>query len=282
MQDNVLFSKDINHFAKHGYVRVREAFSPAAALQMQAFLWEQIKTAHGAHKEDRETWACFAGTWNHSPRGLNKAANDLVYAPVAGPRMCKAIDQLLGPGTWSVPKSWGGFLVSFPRPDPSPWSLVADGWHWDGQVNFDHPNRLHGLFIFTFYSSVGPQGGRTLALSGSHRLLQRFLRSLAPGDRPKHTPLIKRFAASHPYLAELTGAVPSAPDDRAAKFMETTTDVDGVPTRVLELTGEPGDAVLCHPSIFHAINPNRADVPRFMRVKGLAKRPAHPDRARLR
>jgi ectoine hydroxylase-related dioxygenase (phytanoyl-CoA dioxygenase family) len=116
-----------------------------------------------------------------------------------------------------------------------------------------------------------PRGGGTLIASGSHRHLERFHRALAPDDRPKHATLRKRFSGSHPWLAELTG-VTSATTDRVPRFMETTTEIDGVPLRVLELTGGPGDAVLCHPSIFHAVSPNRADVPRFMRVKPIGKR----------
>jgi hypothetical protein len=36
---------------------------------------------------------------------------------------------------------------------------------------------------------------------------------------------------------------------------------------VVELTGEPGDMVFCHPVIVHCVNPNRGTRPRFMRIK---------------
>ncbi len=48
----------------------------------------------------------------------------------------------------------------------------------------------------------------------------------------------------------LTGLAPS-PADRIAVFMGTETIVDGVPLRVVELTGEPGDMVFCHPVMVH-------------------------------
>ena len=44
----------------------------------------------------------------------------------------------------------------------------------------------------------------------------------------------------------LTGKAPS-PADRIAAFMEGETMVDGVPLRVVELTGEPGDMVSAIP-----------------------------------
>jgi len=43
--------------------------------------------------------------------------------------------------------------------------------------------------------------------------------------------------------------------------------VDGVPLRVVELTGEPGDMVFCHPVMVHCAAPNRGTRPRFMRIK---------------
>jgi hypothetical protein len=64
----------------------------------------------------------------------------------------------------------------------------------------------------------------------------------------------------------LTGLAPS-PADRAAAFMDGETTVEGVPLRVVELTGEPGDMVFCHPVMVHCVNQNRGARPRFMRIK---------------
>ena len=43
--------------------------------------------------------------------------------------------------------------------------------------------------------------------------------------------------------------------------------VEGVPLPVVELTGEPGDMVFCHPVMVHSVAPNRGVGPRFMRIK---------------
>ena len=64
----------------------------------------------------------------------------------------------------------------------------------------------------------------------------------------------------------LTGQAPS-PADRIAAFMDRETAVEGVPLRVVELTGEPGDMVFCHPVMVHCVAPNRGTRPRFMRIK---------------
>ncbi len=64
----------------------------------------------------------------------------------------------------------------------------------------------------------------------------------------------------------LTGLAPS-PADRIAAFMDGETIVDGVPLRVVELTGEPGDMIFCHPLMVHCVAPNRGTRPRLMRIK---------------
>jgi hypothetical protein len=61
------------------------------------------------------------------------------------------------------------------------------------------------------------------------------------------------------------------PEDRVAAFMERATDVDGVPLRVHEMTGEPGDAYLLHPLLAHSAAPNALDAPRVMRGKLLPR-----------
>ena len=49
--------------------------------------------------------------------------------------------------------------------------------------------------------------------------------------------------------------------------MDGETIVEGVPLRVVELTGEPGDMVFCHPVIVRCRAQNRGVRPRFMRIK---------------
>jgi hypothetical protein len=51
------------------------------------------------------------------------------------------------------------------------------------------------------------------------------------------------------------------------RLMDRETIVDGVPLRVVELTGEAGDMVFCHPVMVHCVAPNRGTRPRFMRIK---------------
>jgi ectoine hydroxylase-related dioxygenase (phytanoyl-CoA dioxygenase family) len=51
--------------------------------------------------------------------------------------------------------------------------------------------------------------------------------------------------------------------DRIEAFMRTSTVVDGIEVRVVEMTGEPGDVFLTHPLLLHAGSKNTGVVPRI-------------------
>ena len=125
------------------------------------------------------------------------------------------------------------------------------------------------------FSVVEPRGGGTLIVEGSRRLLRQLHAELSPSERQLPQRLLrKRFLRFDPWLEALTGSGKGhAPDDRITHFMQETREVRGVPVRVVELTGEPGDAVLCHPLILPAAAPNRLAVPRFMRSQRICEEP---------
>ena len=118
--------------------------------------------------------------------------------------------------------------------------------------------------LFTFYSSVGPRGGGTLLLAGSPRLVARYITARAEAGTPDSLPLTDGLAQWHPWLAEMmrSGAVDARP---TATLMASAVEVHGIPVQIIELTGEPGDAVLCHPAMLHAVSANSAPQPRIMR-----------------
>jgi hypothetical protein len=252
-----LTSADIQRFERDGYVVVRQAFSRADGLAMERRWWSELEDVHGIHPGDRSSW-------RQIPGDLKAAKRDPSQARILTERVRGVFDDLLGPDAWSPPRDWGRPLVTFP--EPGAWDVPARLWHWDNasELHLDHPR---ALFVVSFIGSVGPRGGGTLILSGSPRLLIQQERQL-PVSQPRGSiaALRERFHRSHPWLMALTGQVPS-PADRVAAFMDGETVVGGVPLRVVELTGEPGDMVFCHPLIVHCVAPNRGARPRFMRIK---------------
>jgi hypothetical protein len=263
-QRTTLTSSDIHRFERDGYVVVRQAFARADGLAMERRWWAELADTHGIRPDDRSSW-------RQIPGNLKAAKRDHIQAAILTERVRGVIDDLLGKATWSPPKDWGVTLVTFP--EPGSWEVPTRFWHWDNPCE-PHLDRPRGLFVVSFIGSVAPRGGGTLILAGSPRLLIEQERRIPedqrdPAAAPAAAPVAKpwdRFHRSHPWLMALTGKAPS-PADRIAAFMDRETIVEGVPLRVVELTGEPGDIVFCHPLMVHCGARNRGARPRFMRIK---------------
>jgi hypothetical protein len=256
-QLTTLTSSDIECFERDGYVVVRQAFSRADGLAMERQWWRELEDTHGIRPDDRSSWRQIRGD-------LKAAKRDPIQAKILTERVRGAFDDLLGRAAWSAPRDWGRPIVTFPG--PGAWDVPARLWHWDNPCEL-HLDRPRALFVVSFIGSVAPRGGGTLILSGSPRLLIQQERQIPASQRAGPGARIReRFHRSHPWLMALTGQAPS-PADRIAAFMDGETIVEGVPLRVIELTGEPGDMVLCHPVMVHCAAPNRGTRPRFMRIK---------------
>lgn len=252
-----LTSADVERFERDGYVVVRQAFSPADGLAMEDRWWRELEEAHGIRRGERSSWHRITGD-------LKAAKRDPLQAAIMTERVCGVFDDLLGAGAWSPPRDWGRAIVTFP--EPGPWQVPTRLWHWDNPCE-DHLDRPRALLTVGFIGPVAPKGGGTLILSGSPRLLIRQERALPAGPRRgSGAGFWERFHRSDPWLMALTGHAPS-PADRIAAFMDGETVVDGVPLRVVELTGQPGDMVFCHPVMVHCAVANRGARPRFMRIK---------------
>jgi hypothetical protein len=256
-QPTALASAEMQRFERDGYVVVRQAFSRADGLAMERRWWRELEATHGIRSDDRSSWRQIVGD-------LKAAKRDPIQAKILTERVRGVIDDLLGQSAWPPPRDWGRPLVTFP--EPGAWEVSARHWHWDNPCEL-HLDRPRALFVVSFIGPVAPGGGGTLILSGSPRLLIQQQRRIPPSQRGDSIAALReRFCNAHPWLMALTGQAPS-PADRIAAFMDRETIVDGVPLRVVELTGEPGDMVFCHPVMVHCVAQNRGTRPRFMRIK---------------
>jgi len=261
--DVPLTEQQLDDFNTKGWVHLEEAFPPQEALKIQDFMWEHLNELHSIERHAPDTWPPL---WN----GLNKQSRHPIYQAVASPRLNAAIGQILGKDQGQHPTGGGTFLVSPPDEEKAPWDVKSYQWHWDGAPE-NEIDTLQILNVYTFYSAVEPGGGGTLFIEGSHRLIRTLVQPLGPDRSGLSQKELKcRFVRSHPWLAELTG---NAPDqgDRIRRFMQEGAVIDGVPVRVIEATGKPGDAMLLHPSLYHTPSYNRTDSPRFMRNCGVKR-----------
>jgi len=127
------------------------------------------------------------------------------------------------------------------------------GWHTDSpRLASGQPL---GVQLFGFLDVVEPGGGGTLVVTGSHRLLNKGRFMTAPEVRDQ--------LRSHGFFRRFDCEPPTEPEDRA-RLMSETHRVGDVELKVMELTGQPGDAYFTDLRLAHTGRPNSSDHPRMM------------------
>jgi hypothetical protein len=240
-------------FERAGIIKLEGAFSAADAERMRDVMWAELSRRHGMRRDDPATWT------THNPTGMTTSKTHHAFDPILGLALRGALDDLLG--RWAEPKHHGQVLVTMP--DAAEWQVPDRLWHTD--IGFEQLPIGHiGLKHWAIVDTVEPGGGGTVQLAGSHRLLTRYAQQQSP-DELEYKRIRDGFLASHPWLRAL-----SRPDDdpnRNRRFMSADEDIDGLPARVVELTGEPGDVYLTHLQVLHAKAPNASRRPRMMRSR---------------
>ena len=140
------------------------------------------------------------------------------------------------------------------------WEVPRSIWHLD--MPRSAAMGAPGPEMFTFVNKVEPKGGGTLVLAGSHHLLNdvEYLSSKN----------VKRRLKRHTYFRELTG---KGVDDRS-RFLEEVGNIDNVPVKVVELTGDPGDVYFVDLRLLHSLGANTSDQPRMMIAQRMPKQEA--------
>jgi len=178
-----------------------------------------------------------------------------------GSRAVALVDDVLGAGHWHRPIAAGQVLpLSLPVPDVE-WDLPHKVWHLDYMAP-TALDRAPGVQLFLCLDRVEPRAGGTVVACGSHRLVDALRRREAPSWRGSSADVKKRLRATVPWVAAL-GSLREG-EDRRARFMDAVTEWEGVPLRVVELVGEPGDVFAMHPWLLHAPAPNCGERPRLV------------------
>lgn len=260
-RDTVLSEQEVLHYEERGYVKLPGAFSADVAENITDFLWQELERRHGFRRGEPETWSTEVWDPDRQPHHwtnlrLNRSKEDPVFDGLGSPRLLAALEELTGLGQRN---SWGAFTPTFPTRDEAPWDVPTKFFCYP-----DMDGRW-GCRIHILLSTVPSRSGARVAVEGSHRLVRRYLADLPVSERfGKYKEIIDRFLNRQPYFAQLSGRADD-PGDRIRRFMEETTVVDGVPLRVVELTGEPGDVWFCEGSLMTTRSRNMTDTPVFTR-----------------
>jgi hypothetical protein len=243
-----------DEFVTRGIVRIPNAFPAEAADAIADTVWGSTERRTGIRRFEPSTWPS-GGASGVSFKSLKGRR---VFEPVvrSGP-VRRALDEVFGEGRWEPPKVGAQILLTFPSPDP--W-IMPSQWHIDG--GFDAPVwPPPAIRMFSFFDTVSSEGGGTLLLEGSHRLVERYMAD-NPTPIPGNSVTWGRFMRHHPALADLHRQHTEQAPRR--DLIGTSVDVDGIEVRPVELTGHAGDMYLAHFYVLHSGAPNVADQPRQM------------------
>jgi ectoine hydroxylase-related dioxygenase (phytanoyl-CoA dioxygenase family) len=99
-------------------------------------------------------------------------------------------------------------------------------------------------------------------LTGSHRLVTQYI--AGSGEAP-HPSKLRPVLGEQPWLRDLwEPSAPSTAEQRIHRYLTNGTRIGDVDLRVVELTGQAGDAFVMHCDTLHAAAPNCQDKPRMM------------------
>ena len=219
--------------------------------------WDALSAGHGIVRDRPDTWTV------ESPKHLQALRRSGAFDAMATGTVRQALDDLLGRGEWSPPKSWGLPLVTFSAPDAA-WNVPSSGRHVD---SYGPDHELPGVTVFAFLTPVAARGGGTVVLPGSHRL---FNRHIATTGTWRPAEVKAALGSESPWLRDLWGT--GAESDRVARYVDHGMTIDGTDFRVGELTGSPGDVILMHPRTLHTPAPNSLGTPRMMLVEIINRR----------
>lgn len=223
----ILTNAQAAQFLQDGYVVVEECFSRETAAGLVEQFWDAAPL-QGVQHDDR-------ATWTHKILLIQQGFEPKMGGPIWTARALGALDDLLGEGRYSPPRSSGWPLLNFPGFAAPPWSPPSDkgGWHIDG-IHFHHHvhSREQGLIGLLMFTDVAPGGGGTAVKPGSHHITSRILRDAEP-EGLHHEELTRRVA-------------------------EATT-----PLPAIEVRGGAGAMLFMHPHLYHASSPNCSEMVRI-------------------
>jgi hypothetical protein len=245
-------------FEASGVLRLPGLLPAAAAEAMAGALWEDLARRFGALRGRSETWS------GSRPAQFQALERSGAFDAFAGAEVTALAEAIVGPGPLTPAWRGGQPLVSFPTGE---WDIPHRQWHFDLPVYGD-VNDIAVARLFTFLEPVRPRGGGTLFVVGSHQAVCALVREAGSTTAVNSSEARKRLRQASPWFDALFSP---GGDDRVGRFMRDGADVWGVPVRVEEMTGEPGDVLAMHPAVLHAGAPNGLDQPRLMLTQFLAR-----------
>ena len=312
-EPSVLRIEQRKAFEADGVVRLTNVVPLDAVCAMRDFLWDTTLAGGGLVRDDQTSWSPGGGLGLVDVNGalrpgpdvhrlLVDAGQSAVFAALEI-ALGQAVDQVFGAGHWvPVAGSRGGQAVpNFPISNAR-WNVPHDAWHADEPTAASR-TVAWGLLAFAFLDEVEHRGGATLAIAGSPRRLHELAIEISRPEQSyvamynaaieaarqanveldallhpaltcvlTHEQSTEAFAQHEPWIADLF--TPGGdPDERVSRFMSAGCVSMGIPLRVVELTGAPGDITLMDPRCLHTVSANITNRARLVMKLGCVGRP---------
>jgi hypothetical protein len=149
------------------------------------------------------------------------------------PQVRDLVTSIVGPVQPVTQPDWQ-LLLSFPA--GGEWSVPHTTWHLDLHASGD-PARSQVARVFVVLDALRPRGGGTMLIDGSATLIRRMVQESPNRDAGRSADVKKRLMRTSDWYSALLSAGGS---DRQARLLAGE-DFEGVPMRVVEMTGSPGD-----------------------------------------
>ncbi len=285
-------------FERDGILRVAGAVAPDTVRDLREHFWQAVERRFAIREDAPDTWLADATPLGGDARGrrlsgMNPVMQGLREAGAleASQRALQgAVDRALGPTRWQ-PKGLWYSLLSFPT-GTQRWAVPRRSWHAD-EPAVAGDALPWTVFVFVFLRAVPHRGGGTVVVTGSHRCAEHMARRegrvdsalvrvfaddneglVDPDEARVISPVdvMGRLSQESPWFRELGGhegereregdGDGDGDGERVGRYMRTGGVHEGVPVRVVELTGAPGDVVVMDPRCVHSVSANVAGVPR--------------------
>ena len=189
------------------------------------------------------------------------------YSSAFTPRLRGAFDQLMGVDKYEESSlALGWWVVTFPGfwddrlEDDALLEWGAAGhWHVDG-AHFQHfiNSKEVGLLPIFLFNTIGKHDGGTLLCPGSHRVVAEILHECNTHDQESGG---RSGARSGGRSGEYGDSDASEEEEHGGGMSGGQISAEAllrcdVVNNVVEVNGEPGDVVLCHPFMLHARSMN--------------------------
>lgn len=225
-----LTDEQVAAFMEHGFIRLENCFSRAAAAEWTSQVWTRL----GYDRNDKSTWA---------HERTNMPAHRTLKVSEFAPKAWDAICELSG-GVERVTEksdSWNdAFIVNLGGVEHEGEEFrpkELDGWHVDGDffVHFlDSPEQ--GLLAIPLWTDVVANGGGTAICTEGVGEIARHLYNHPEGTGPGMIPTGQKDWESFPAGREIYRSIVRESDE----------------SNFHEMTGKVGDVILLHPLMLHS------------------------------